>query len=107
MVNLCFYFNVNTHVALDQAIGISITHFHFLFTVGSRSGANSGSDASPPLQSYPEESSPENIAGTTPPFGVSNGNARRNRNHQSTESDSDHSDDPGGRNKGSSSRKVT
>ena len=86
----------------------SSPNFMFCFTVGSRSGANSGSDASPPLQSYPEESSPENIAGTTPPFGVSNGNVRRNRNHQSTESDSDHSDDPGGRNanKGSSSRKV-
>ena len=72
--------------------------------VGSKNGANSGSDASPPLQSFTEESSPENITGSTPPLGIG-----RVRNCHSTESITSLSDDSGGHthNKSStSSRKV-
>ena len=79
--------------------------YHF-FLVGSKNGANSGSDASPPMQSFTEESSPENMTGTTPPLGMG-----RVRNCHSTESLDSLSDESGGHahNKTSSStssRKV-
>ena len=82
---------------------IKCNHF---FLVGSKNGANSGSDASPPLQSYTEESSPENLTGSTPPLGMG-----RVRNCHSTESLDSLSDESGGHshNKTSSStssRKV-
>ena len=82
-----------------------LSNFHYL-SVGSKNGANSGSDASPPLQSFTEESSPENMAGSTPPLGI--GNGRNMRTCQSTESLDSLSDESGGRahNKSSSSRKV-
>ena len=78
----------------------------YYFSVGSKNGANSGSDASPPLQSFTEESSPENITGSTPPLGIGNGRAMRTC--QSTESLDSLSDESGGHthNKSSSSRKV-
>ena len=78
--------------------------------VGSKNGANSGSDASPPMQSFTEESSPENMTGSTPPLGMNIGNGRALRNCQSTESLDSLSDESGGhshnKSSSSSSRKV-
>jgi Arf-GAP/SH3 domain/ANK repeat/PH domain-containing protein len=86
--------------------GSKIQHHTVFLHVGSKNGANSGSDASPPLQSFTEESSPENITGSTPPLGIGNGRAMRTC--QSTESLDSLSDESGGHthNKSSSSRKV-
>ena len=84
--------------------------YPFIILVGSKNGANSGSDASPPMQSFTEESSPENMTGSTPPLGMNIGNGRALRNCQSTESLDSLSDESGGHshNKSSStsSRKV-
>ena len=81
-----------------------------IILVGSKNGANSGSDASPPMQSFTEESSPENMTGSTPPLGMNIGNGRALRNCQSTESLDSLSDEPGGhshnKSSSSSSRKV-
>ena len=84
--------------------------FANIILVGSKNGGNSGSDASPPMQSFTEESSPENNMGSTPPLGMGIGSGRGMRNCQSTESLDSLSDESGGHthNKSSSSsRKVT
>ena len=84
--------------------------YPFIILVGSKNGANSGSDASPPMQSFTEESSPENMTGSTPPLGMNIGNGRALRNCQSTESLDSLSDESGGhshnKSSSSSSRKV-
>merc|ERR1712113_1374911 len=83
---------------------MGMQHHTVYLHVGSKNGANSGSDASPPLQSFTEESSPENLTGSTPPLGIG-----RVRNCHSTESITSLSDDSGGHthNKSStSSRKA-
>lgn len=100
----------NGHGKNGIGSGSKIQHHTVFLHVGSKNGANSGSDASPPMQSFTEESSPENMTGSTPPLGMNIGNGRALRNCQSTESLDSLSDESGGhshnKSSSSSSRKV-